>query len=75
MIEENYDEWEGKTVSAESYNEALIECEEKEEIISRLKEDLEFYKEKIHNLNYLIFEMDKELKRMDKIVKEYKENS
>lgn len=75
MIEENYDEWEGKTVSAENYNEVLIECEEKDEMISRLKEDLEFYKEKINNLNYLIFEMDKELKRMDKIVKEYKEKN
>ncbi len=75
MIEENYDEWEGKTVSEESYNEVIIECEEKDEMISRLKEDLEFYKEKINNLNYLIFEMDKELKRMDKIVKEYKEKN
>lgn len=63
---ENYDEWEGHTVSAENYNELLWELEEKKDEIARLKEDNEYLRDKIDNLNNLIKEMDLEIRRLDK---------
>lgn len=66
MFENNYDEWEGKTVSAELYNEVLCELEEKNDKISELEEDNEYLKDKIDNLNNLIREMDLEIRRLDK---------
>lgn len=66
MFDENYDEWEGKTVSAEKYNSLLWELEEKNDEISELKEDNEYLRDKIDNLNNLIREMDLEIRRLDK---------
>lgn len=66
MIEENYDEWEGKTISYETFNETLCELEEKENKIVELEEDIKYYKNKVDILNELIKAMDLEIKRLDK---------
>lgn len=77
---ENYDEWEGKTVSAEKYNELVIENErleereretlaENEELKKEnkeLKKNIEYFENKIIQLNELIYELYKELKAFDK---------
>lgn len=66
MIEENYDEWEGKTIPYETFNETLCELEEKENKIVELEEDIKYYKNKVDILNELIKAMDTEIKRLDK---------
>ena len=77
---ENYDEWEEKTVSAEKYNELVIENErleereretlaENEELKKEnkeLKKNIEYFENKIIQLNELIYELYKELKAFDK---------
>lgn len=64
---ENYDEWTGKTVPAEDYNEALYEIENLKGEISRLEEDLKDAKSEIKNLMALLKEMDKEIIKLDKL--------
>lgn len=66
---EDYDEWAGKTVPAEDYNEALYEIENLKDEISRLEEDLRDAKSEIKNLMVLLKEIDKEILRLDKLKK------
>lgn len=54
-----------QNVSLDKYNEALCELDEKDNKISELEEDIEYYKEKTNNLNNLIKELYRELKRKD----------
>jgi len=54
-----------QSVSLDKYNEALCELDEKDNKISELEEDIEYYKEKTNNLNNLIKELYRELKRKD----------
>ena len=54
-----------QSVSLDKYNEVLWELDEKNDKISELEEDVEYYKEKINNLNNLIKELYRELKRKD----------
>lgn len=54
-----------QSVSLDKYNEALWELDEKDDKISELEEDIEYYKEKTNNLNNLIKELYRELKRKD----------
>lgn len=54
-----------QSVSLDKYNEVLWELDEKDDKISELEEDVEYYKEKTNNLNNLIKELYRELKRKD----------
>lgn len=54
-----------QSVSLDKYNEVLWELDEKDNKISELEEDIEYYKEKTNNLNNLIKELYRELKRKD----------
>lgn len=54
-----------QSVSLDKYNEVLWELDEKDDKISELEEDIEYYKEKTNNLNNLIKELYRELKRKD----------
>lgn len=54
-----------QSVSLDKYNEVLWELDEKDDKISELEEDVEYYKEKTNNLNKLIKELYRELKRKD----------
>lgn len=54
-----------QSVSLDKYNEVLCELDEKDNKISELEEDIEYYKEKTNNLNNLIKELYRELKRKD----------
>lgn len=54
-----------QSVSLDKYNEVLCELDEKDDKISELEEDIEYYKEKTNNLNNLIKELYRELKRKD----------
>ena len=54
-----------QSVSLDKYNEVLWELDEKNDKISELEEDIEYYKEKTNNLNNLIKELYRELKRKD----------
>ena len=54
-----------QSVSLDKYNEVLWELDEKDDKISELEEDIEYYKEKTNNLNNLIKELNRELKRKD----------
>lgn len=54
-----------QSVSLDKYNEVLCELDEKNDKISELEEDIEYYKEKNNNLNILIKELYRELKRKD----------
>lgn len=54
-----------QSVSLDKYNEVLCELDEKNDKISELEEDIEYYKEKNNNLNNLIKELYRELKRKD----------
>jgi len=64
---EDYDEWAGKTVPAEDYNEALYEIEDLKEEISRVEEDLKDARDECKKLMELLKEMDKEILRLDKL--------
>jgi chromosome segregation ATPase len=54
-----------QSVSLDKYNEVLCELDEKNDKISELEEDIKYYKEKTNNLNNLIKELYRELKRKD----------
>lgn len=54
-----------QSVNLDKYNEVLWELDEKNDKISELEEDIEYYKEKTNNLNNLIKELYRELKRKD----------
>ncbi len=54
-----------QSVSLDKYNEVLWELDEKDDKISELEEDIKYYKEKTNNLNNLIKELYRELKRKD----------
>lgn len=54
-----------QSVSLDKYNEVLWELDEKDDKISELEEDIEYYKKKTNNLNNLIKELYRELKRKD----------
>ena len=54
-----------QSVSLDKYNEVLCELDEKDNKISELEEDIKYYKEKTNNLNNLIKELYRELKRKD----------
>ena len=54
-----------QSVSLGKYNEELWELDEKNDKISELEEDIKYYKEKTNNLNNLIKELYRELKRKD----------
>ena len=54
-----------QSVSLDKYNEVLWERDEKDDKISELEEDIKYYKEKNNNLNNLIKELYRELKRKD----------
>ena len=54
-----------QNVSLDKYNEVLWELDEKDDKISELEEDIEYYKEKTNKLNNLIKELYRELKRKD----------
>ena len=54
-----------QSVSLDKYNGVLCELDEKDNKISELEEDIEYYKEKTNNLNNLIKELYRELKRKD----------
>ena len=54
-----------QSVSLDKYNEVLCELDEKDNKISEVEEDIEYYKEKTNNLNNLIKELYRELKRKD----------
>ena len=54
-----------QSVSLDKYNEELWELDEKNDKISELEEDIKYYKEKTNNLNNLIKELYRELKRKD----------
>ena len=54
-----------QSVSLDKYNEVLWKLDEKDDKISELEEDIEYYKEKTNNLNNLIKELYRELKRKD----------
>lgn len=54
-----------QSVSLDKYNEVLWELNEKDDKISELEEDIEYSKEKTNNLNNLIKELYRELKRKD----------
>ena len=66
-LKEDYDEWAGKTVPAENYNEALREIEDLKEEISRVEEDLKDARDECKKLMELLKEMDKEILRLDKL--------
>lgn len=54
-----------QSVSLDKYNEVLWKLDEKDDKISELEEDIKYYKEKTNNLNNLIKELYRELKRKD----------
>ena len=64
---EDYDEWAGKTVPAENYNEALRENEDLKEEISRVEENLKDARDECKKLMELLKEMDKEIIKLDKL--------
>lgn len=51
---EDYDEWAGKTVPAEDYNEAICKIEDLKDEISRLEEDLKDAENEIKSLMELL---------------------
>ena len=62
-----------QNVSLDKYNEALCELDEKDNKISELEEDIEYYKEIVSIKNNLIKELYLDTKRRDKELRDLKE--
>lgn len=62
-----------QSVSLDKYNEVLWELDEKDNKISELEEDIEYYKEIVSIKNNLIKELYLDTKRRDKELRDLKE--